>query len=361
MKVLFIEPSGAGGIAHYTYALAESLAERGLEVEIVTGQRWNLEPASKNITIHPLFRGKKTNPWRLLRQIRQSKLKADVVHWQSTTHPELMLWLMRLLPLKSLPWVFTVHNVLPHEKKQSSVAIYQKIYRRMSGLIFHTQYSKREFQRIYPKMDIPHAVIPLGEYGFLHQAEKTVSTSCDPNKILFFGNIRHYKGLDILIHALAEVRQAIPNANLLIVGQALEDFQLYRQLIDELGLQNCVQTRLEYIPDEEIPTIMENAAVVALPYRHIDQSAVLLLALASGKPVVASQVGGLEEVVDHGRTGILVPPEDSHALARALISLLQDRDTMTAIGKAAAEDVKTRFSWAAIAEKTQSFYQTILG
>jgi D-inositol-3-phosphate glycosyltransferase len=359
MKIVFIEPSGAGGIAHYTYALANALSDVGVASDILTGKRWVDRPLSTHVKVHPVFQGKKTNPFLLIKQIMRCRNDASLVHWQSTTHPELLQLLMRLLPIKNLPWIFTVHNVLPHEKLKNSIARYGDIYRRMRGLIFHTHFSFNEFQRIFPGLKLETDIIPLGEYGFLTQKSGS-GNPCAENTVLFFGNIRHYKGLDVLIEAFAEVRKSVPHAKLKIVGQALEPFAPYQKQISRLQLDQCVETRLEYIPDEDIPQLLDQSIIVSLPYRHIDQSAVLLLALSSGKAVVASNVGGLEEVIRDQETGILVPPENPAALSQALISLLLDRDKAIRMGNAARVDANERFSWSAIAAKTVSFYERVV-
>lgn len=360
MKILFIEPSGAGGIAHYTYALACALGNLGVACDILTGKRWSDKKLPDNVRVYPVFHGKKTNPLTLFFRFLRCRKDACIVHWQSTTHPRLVFFLMKILPVQRFPWVFTVHNVLPHEQEHLSEELYRKIYQRMQGLVFHTEFSHKEFHRIYPGLSPFHDIIPLGEYGFLNVSGTPVFDGFDKNSILFFGNIRRYKGLDILIQALALVKSQIPEAKLKIVGQPLEDFKSYRNLIHDLQLDDSVELQLGYIADEAIPQMMMQAAVAVLPYRHIDQSAVLLLALACGKAVIASKVGGLDEVIRDQETGFLVPPENPQALATVIVDLLQSPDKIIAIGKAARADSQARFSWPVIAKKTKLFYENLI-
>jgi len=359
VMVVFIEPSGGGGIAHYTYCLARALGTRNVACEIVTAQRWNRDDLPPTVHLRKPFRGIRTNPFALFRQTLSMRRDAAIVHWQSTTHPRMLLWLMRWLPLRRRPWVYTVHNVLPHEQNRSALLLYEKIYRGMDGIIFHCEYSRDEFHRLFPNCAAQTAVIPHGEYGFL--GESIPSTSSPPSEpsILFFGNIRPYKGLDVLLQAFADVIAQIPIARLRIAGQLHEPFDRYHQMIHQLQLNQNVDLRLEYIPDSEIPALFAANGVVALPYREIDQSGVLLLALALGKAVVASDVGGIREVIREGETGLLVPPGDASQLAQVLIGLLRDPRKITALGAAAREDVRVRFSWDAIAEQTLTFYASL--
>lgn len=358
MNVLFIEPAGAGGVAHCTYALANALSARGVACEILTGTRWHPRPLTGPARVHRVFRGLWTNPAALYYRCLRLRRRVDIVHWQSTTYPKLILMLMQIIPMKKIPWIFTVHNVLPHERTQTALQLYGRIYERMDGLIFHTQHSLDSFRPLFPNVKAQTRIIPLGEYGFLQGSAPAESRPGGP-VILFFGNVRHYKGLDVLIRALAEVKKAVPGAVLRVAGQWFVPFQDYEDLIARLGLQSSVEFERGFIPDEEVPQLFAPAGVVALPYRDIDQSAVLLLAMALGKPIVASRVGGMAEILRHGQTALLVPPEDPAALAEALIRLLRDPLWAAQLGRNAQEEVRARFSWERIAEQTESFYHCI--
>lgn len=359
MNVLFIEPAGAGGIAHCTYALANALGARGVECDILTSARWHPRPLAGPVRVHRVFRGLKTNPAALYLHCLRLRRTAGIVHWQSTTYPKLVLLLMRVIPLKKIPWIFTVHNVLPHERTEAALHLYGRIYARMDGLIFHTQHSLETFQPLFPNVKARARIIPLGEYGFLQGRAPAPGAEPGGPTILFFGNVRHYKGLDVLIRALAEVKKAIPEATLRVAGQWFVPFPEYEDLIARLGLSSSVEFVKGFIPDEEVPNLFAPAGVVALPYRDIDQSAVLLLAMALGKPIAATRVGGMAEILREGQTALLVPPEDPAALAEALIRLLRDPAWAAQLGRNAREDVHTRFSWERIAEQTESFYKSI--
>lgn len=357
LRIVSIEPSGAGGIAHYTRFLDQALADSGNPIDLVTATRWNYDMPC-GVTIHKIFNRTHTNPLRLYLLARRLQKSAQVAHWQSASHPQLLLWLMRLIPLKKIPWVYTVHNVLPHENSQAMMDKYQKIYQHAQGLIFHNQHSQSQFQKLFPGIHAEQAIIPHGEYGTLGSVDVSNDLPDTPT-ILFFGNIRPYKGLKHLIAAMPIIRQRIPNAHLHIAGQPLESFEPYQRQIETLNLTEAVTCTLHYLPDESIPELFRGASLVSLPYYHIDQSGVLLLAMGMGRTVVAASVGGIPEVIQDGKTGLLVEPKNPQALADAVSSILLDQNRLRAMGQAAALDVNKRFAWDAIAQSTLEFYHHV--
>ena len=280
----------------------------------------------------------------------------DIIHWQSTTHPELIRLLMKFILLKGKPWAYTVHNVLPHEEKENKKLLYQDIYQRVQGLIFHTHYSMCEFQNTFPGVQKKCVEIAHGEMSLLSDEQTTFGVKSDPRLLLFFGNIRPYKGLDTLLQAFAETRKEFSDVRLRIAGQPLQPFQPFEEMIQLLQIEDGVDLQLGYIPENKIADLIAESGVVVLPYRRIDQSGVLLLAMGGGKAVVASCVGGFPEVVRHEKTGLLVPPDDPYSLANALLRLLRDPEWANELGQAARLDVRSRFSWDLIAKQTLSFY-----
>ncbi len=137
--------------------------------------------------------------------------------------------------------------------------------------------------------------------------------------ILFFGYIRAYKGLDLLIQAMPRVLQAIPECHLLIVGESYEPISTYERLIDTTGIRSSTTLINRFIPNEYVALFYEVADVVVLPYREATQSGILNIAYGCLKPVIVSDVGGLAEFVEEGKTGLIVEPENPDALADAIV------------------------------------------
>jgi glycosyltransferase involved in cell wall biosynthesis len=134
--------------------------------------------------------------------------------------------------------------------------------------------------------------------------------------LLFFGYVRHYKGVDTLLHALAQVPTEL-QVSLLIAGEFYEPEQQYRDLIRTLGIANRVQIHNRYISEPEWSDLFAASDALVLPYRAASQSMSITLAYEFGKPVIVSRVGGLADAVEDGRTGLVAEPEPA-ALAAAI-------------------------------------------
>jgi glycosyltransferase involved in cell wall biosynthesis len=201
-------------------------------------------------------------------------------------------------------------------------------------------------------------VIPHGALTAYRDVEPTPpDVPADVPLVAMLGLLRPYKGLDLLLDAWPAVRAAIPDAHLLVAGRVLGDPGGAARLERMAGEDSGVISDLRFTPTEEFVGAMLRADVVVLPYRRIDQSGVLFAALALGRPLVATRVGGFAEVVEQHGAGVVVPPDDPAALAEALIAVLRDpmrRAAMAAASRAAADGP---FSWDAIAAATERVYR----
>jgi glycosyltransferase involved in cell wall biosynthesis len=178
--------------------------------------------------------------------------------------------------------------------------------------------------------------------------------------ILFFGLLKPYKGLSVLLHSLAQVRQALPRVFLLVVGYDMGVRSKLGRLVEDLHVADHVIWRTQYVPSRDVSLYFAASDVVALPYLAGSSSAVLVTAYAYGKPVVATNVGGLNEMVEQGKTGIVVPASDFRALADALIQILREPERRAAMGDYARLLAQTRHSWHHIANQTDEVYQRLL-
>jgi starch synthase len=281
-----------------------------------------------------------------------TKIRPQVVH-QLAWHP----WLNLALPLfPNVPLVTTIHDARLHPGDKESFALFQSWqWRWATQVIVHAEGIKRQ---MVDELGIPEAkvhIIPIGSYD-LYRAWLSDNIPEQTSTILFFGRIWEYKGLQYLIEAEPLITRQVPEARIVIAGQG-EPFDKYEQLMvnkDHFIVHNC------YIPDEMVARLFQGASVVVLPYVEASQSAVLSIAYAFGKPVVATTVGGIPEVVDQGETGYLVPPRDPHSLAQAIVALLQDHDLRKKMGRKALEKTESELSWSSIARKTLQVYQQAL-
>lgn len=360
--IVLIEPAGRGGVGHYTSQLAEGLSTMGAVVHLHTSATWNLSPRPI-YRVRRIYRRWGANPFNLVSAILNERREgAVVVHWQSATHPRrLRMVQWAWYPKGETRWVYTIHNVLPHEANPSDVSLYRHLYASADGLIFHAEASRRRFLECFPDLaSYPYAIIPHGHFGFLAPWDGAMQPiGKRPPVVLFFGAIRPYKGLSDLLEAMAMVHERIPEARLLVVGRPHESWEPYAEQIHRLHLESTVTTRLGYIPEAEVPTVLAQTRLVCLPYRDIDQSGVLLLAMASGLPVVATRVGGVGEVMRDGETGLLVPPENPEALAASIEELIGDGERLQQMGARAREIAERDYAWEKIAVKTLEFYRKI--
>lgn len=157
---------------------------------------------------------------------------------------------------------------------------------------------------------------------------KYFAFSEDDFVLLFFGYIRKYKGLDILLNAIPLLIKEIPNIKLLVVGESYDEFSFYENLVSELDLTNYVKMENRFVANEEVGKYYSVSDLVVLPYRSATQSGILNVAYGFNKPVLVTNVGGLAEFVDAKKTGIIVEPESPEAIANGIIEFYSLRKTV---------------------------------
>lgn len=253
--------------------------------------------------------------------------------------------------------VLTVHDPFPHtgegnRRKSFFRKIAVKLCRKV---VLLNRNQKNEFIAAY---DLPADKVStnrLGSYTAtdIFKPQGTAENS-SPN-VLFFGRISPYKGIEYLLDAMAKVREAIPEASVTVAGGG----RFYFDTAPYEALP-YVDLRNRYIDMPELATLLHRCDVVVCPYTDATQSGVIMTAYAAGVPVIASDVGGLGEMVEHGQTGLLVPPRDTGKLAEAIARLLGDRELLASLGRNIAEKYgKGENGWAQIARNYIELYQSI--
>lgn len=291
--------------------------------------------------------------WRLRQRLKA--LQPDLVHitaWNVVGSPGLGMF-------APFPLVATVHDVNRHPGGSGLPLIPSMLYRWQwrwaDHVIAHAATAREQLITQYGCRHERVHVIPIGSYDFYRTIAHNTKPE-RPNTILFFGRIWEYKGLQYLIEAEPLITKAIPDACIIIAGHG-ENFEKYRQgMINP----NRFEVHNYRIPEKEVAHFFQQASVVVLPYIEASQSGVIPLAYAFGKPVVATTVGGIPEVVDNGVTGYLVPPQDPDSLAKAIIRILQDKELRRQMGQKALEKSRNELSWTAVARKTMDVYRTAI-
>ncbi len=351
-----VEIAGRGGICHYAFNLCQNL-QRHAEVVLLTGEGYELSAQLPSFRVEEVFRRYRTSPFFLGRfSAMAGKLNVLAVHFQLSQHPEFVLLLCLAAKALAKPVVVTAHNVVSHEEHPWEQRIFSAIYRFSDRIIVHAEDNRREMSRIFPSARGKISVIPHGNYMFFNRAPGAVPVPGEGACVLFFGYIRAYKGLMHLIRAISIVRERIPNVRLVIAGKPVEDFSPYIREIRRLGLEGNVVADLSYIPFEKVEEYFQAAHVVALPYLKVYQSGVLQLAYGFSRPVIASDVGGMGEAIDDGKSGFVVPPGDERALAGKLLEFFGDPARQRSMGEYAFGLCRSRFSWERIAALTMEMY-----
>lgn len=274
---------------------------------------------------------------------RLEALEPDVVHVQWLPRPELdKRWVRRL----RRPSVFTAHDVVP--RRERARAVWPGLLGWFGRVVVHSERAMRQLADL--------GVPPDKLRRIAHPAFEAPEILPPPEgkTLLFFGLIRNYKGLDVLVRALRDV----PEAKLVVAGDPVDSVEPARALAQELGIDERIEWRLGYLPDAEVPALMERAAAVVLPYRQLDSSGVLATAIGYGRPVVVTDVGSIGEQVREFGAGLVVPPDDAAALAEACNSLLQSPEEL-ARAAAGARTAAEALTWDASAEAHERLYEEL--
>jgi glycosyltransferase involved in cell wall biosynthesis len=246
--------------------------------------------------------------------------------------------------------VFLCHNVEPHEPAPGLRALAAYGLGAADGFLVHARSEAKRLARYAG--DRPVRVHPHPSYEVFHAAapdreEARAALDARGRTILFFGYVRPYKGLADLLAALALARPDSWDL-LLVVGEFYEPRERYAEALAHPALRGKVRVVDRYVANEEVAAYVAAADVVALPYREATGSGIAQVAFGGGTPVIATRTGGLEEVVEEGVTGLLVPPGDPGALARA-IERYFDEGLAPRLREGVAS-ARGRFTWEALAE-----------
>lgn len=379
MRIHIVDPSAY--TPPYDHALCSALARAGADVELVTSRfaYGTVAPPDGYVRRELFYRAALGSPGSRLRmgfklgehpvdmlRYRRMARVADVVHFQWLTVQQLDRHLLpshRPGPLSARsgmrrPLVLTAHDVLPREPRLGQLRAQRRLYECFDAIVVHSQ---RGRERLVEELGVAEErvrVIPHGVFTHLAQGAPETLPAPLPSQIegpvvLCFGLMRPYKGIDVLLEAWRELQE--DGAELWVTGMPRMDISALRA-----AAPPGVRFVPRFIGDEELPGYFRRADLVVLPYREADQSGVLFTALAFGKPLLLSDVGGFPEMQDTGAARI-VPAGDAQALARALRELLADPRALVRMGEAARDVAQGPYSWEAIACEHLELYRKLSG
>ncbi|MCC9167128.1 glycosyltransferase [Pontibacter harenae] len=350
-----------GGLATFNERLARAFQERGDEVEIVTfslqypsflfpGKSQFLdEAAPQDLSIKVLINSVNPLSWYNTGNYIRKK-KPDLVifrYWLPFMGPAFGT-IARLIRRNNHSRVLAItDNVIPHEKRPGDVPFTKYFLSSCDGFVTMSKAVQQDLERFQPQKPNKYLSHPLYDnFGSPEtKAEACAAINLDPSYkyILFFGFIRAYKGLDLLLKAMADPRlKQRHDIKFIVAGEFYEDAAPYHTLIQELQLQDRLELRTEFIPNGAVKHYFCAADLIVQPYKHATQSGVTQVAYHFNKPMVVTNVGGLAEMVPHGEVGYVVEPEPQ-AIATAILDFYSS-------GKAASysENIqvfKRKFSW----------------
>lgn len=376
--IYLVETFGSGGICQFTHDLCEHLARAGREVVLVTTYGYELSDISKSFKVVKLLlpfprdnRARKGFFERLSRLARHlwnflaltlylGSRRCGVIHYQRFLE-RFFVTHLRLLKTFGKRLIYTAHDVLPHDGKPEHAERLRHIYRAADRVIVLTEYTKMQFEEHFPESKGKVSVIAHGNFDYLVGKDSGEQATETSGVLLFFGHIRDYKGLEILLKAFNIAVRERPELSLHIVGDIAEKGRTLEYYMDilEAHARDKVRFIVNYVNIEDIPAYFGPACMVVLPYLTASQSGVVQMAYSFGKPVIAAKVGGLPEQVEEGLSGVLVSPGDENELADAICRLTGDPGKLGEMGRYARQLSRTRFSWRNIAALTLDEYYSL--
>jgi glycosyltransferase involved in cell wall biosynthesis len=356
-----------GGLAAYNERLAEELQQTN-DVEIWTftvqypkflfpgKSQYSTDPAPVHLRIRRLINS--VNPlnwWIVGRKIR--RFDPDIIitkYWLPVMGPALGS-LLRLGKRKKTRTIAILDNVVPHEKRPGDVAFTKYFLKPVDAFIAMSQSvlnDLREFEPTKKASLIPHPI--YDNYGALISkaaAREALKLQQGKRYILFFGFIRQYKGLDLLLKAMADERMKKLDVHAIVAGEFYEDATPYQELLRELNLGDRVLMHTDFIPNEAVKNYFCAADLVVQPYKSATQSGISQIAYHFEKPMVVTNVGGLVEMVPDGVVGFQAEPDPSSIAAAIEKYYTENReaDMITALRRE-----KQQYSWARLANEVLS-------
>lgn len=341
-RVVIIGPAYPlrGGLATFDQRLAQEFGADGHHCEIVSFSlqypsllfpgktQYSTDEAPKGLTIYSLINSVNPANWikvgNLLREQRPDIIV--VRYWIPFMGPALGTILRRVKKNGHTKVICIADNVIPHEHRPGDKTFTRYFLKACDGFITMSDkvlQDLRLFEKNKPAVLVQHPLYDtFGERMDKSAAREKLGLPGEGKLALFFGFIRHYKGLDLLLQAMNDTRVRQEDIKLLVAGEFYEEEKLYHQLIAQYNLADRVILRSNFIPDSEVRYYLCAADVVVQPYRNATQSGVTPLAYHFEKPMIVTNVGGLPSLVPHERAGLVCEPEPS-SIAQALVRFYQ--------------------------------------
>lgn len=345
-KVIIIGPAHPlrGGLATFDHRLAKAFMDAGFDTAIWSfslqypsflfpgKSQFTDEPAPENITIHTRINSINPLNWaKVGREI--GKENADLIivrYWLPFMGPALGTILRKIRRNRKSKIICIADNIIPHEKRPGDIPFTKYFVKTCHAFITMSEKVLQDLRTFTqkPAQLVPHPLYDnFGSPVSMAEARQQLGLDVNGELLLFFGFIRKYKGLDLLLDAMRLVRNEYRNNDqpcpkLLIAGEFYEDDAPYKDFISANNLEDTVILRTQFIPDSEVRYYLCATNLLVQPYRNATQSGVTPLAYYFEKPMVVTNVGGLPALVTNGKSG-LVPEPDAASIATAIIEFFK--------------------------------------
>jgi glycosyltransferase involved in cell wall biosynthesis len=326
-----------GGLSAFDEQLTSTFCKKNIKARIETfslqypsflfpgSSQYSTEPAPKDVKIHVGINS--INPFNWIKAgLRMRREKPDLIivrYWIPFLAPCLGTICRIVKSNKHTKIIAIIDNMIPHEKRVGDHVLTKYFSKSVDGFITMSDKVTSDVKTFSHKPILlsPHPIFThFGNPISKTDARKQLGLNEDDKIILFFGFIRHYKGLDLLLKAMATDCIKKENIKLMIVGEFYEDAQLYHDLIKELNLGDHVILHTQFIPDKEVKKYVYSSDFIIQPYRNATQSGVTPLAYHFEIPMLVTNVGALADTVPNDKVGVVVAPNSS-AIADGIITL----------------------------------------
>lgn len=372
MKVIMVDSLMGND---YSTCLCEKLHDLGIEVHLIVPENRQFEGDEKFIInyLSPSKGGEKNRIIKFFEFIKYFvnlykyiiKNNPTVVHYQFFRRRGSILF-FKLLKLRKIKLIHTAHNVLPHENKRLDYYLKSVVYKNSKFIIVHSNFIKDKLLKSFPIISQKIKVVPHGNFDIYLAPKATNSTNSrkylglkqTDNVILFFGYIREYKGLDILLKAFELSALKDPQLKLVIAGSAQKGLeQIYSEKIESSKYKDRIIYHPMFIPKEDVAKYFLASDAVILPYKNIDHSGIIHLAYSFSKPVIATNVGDFCEVIENNKSGILLKGDSFEELSEIINIAFKNKKELTKMGKYARQLSNTKYSWDDVAQRTINVYK----
>lgn len=367
MKVLLIDQIAKVNYK-YTFPLANGLVKHGVDVQLVIDQK--KEPENCLCRRKRLFNTDEKNvgkfakmknyisSYRSIYRMLDSQ-EYDILHTEwYTFSPIDYLFLKKIKNKFRVRYVATVHDILPFNQKAYDMFFHRRLYKLADSIILQAPGNMERFATLFPESKHKTKMIPHGhmldyvEPRNKKESRKKLGLPMNKTIIMFFGQIKKVKGVDIFLKSLAQLKNRYPNLYAVVAGSVWKaDFAECEEIIEQYGLADCLKTDIRYIPNEDVKYYYSASDICILPYTDVYQSGVIQLAYGYRKPVVATSLDAFTQFVKEGETGFLAAPGDEKSLTAAIERAMAAKDNLENIGNAGYELVHRKLNWDNLTEQ----------